>query len=212
MADELQGLIDRIKTEAVGAGEKQATELVAQARTKAAAIVREAEDKARATLEKADQDARQFAERGRQTLTQASRDLLISVGRGVENILSDLADTAVGAALAPDTMAEMLVKLAGAYARQGGRESRIEVLLSEKDRQQLVDLMKQKYHQQLGQGLTLHADNNVFSGFKVRLQGESVLHDFTREAIAEALSNFLRPHLAEIVTRATQAGGPAEKA
>lgn len=206
MPEELQHLIERIKTEAVDAGEKQAAELVSQARAKAAALVREAEQKAAGLVEKAEKDAQIFTERSLQTLSQSARDLLISVGQGVENIVGDLAVDAVDGALQPEVLQQMIVRMAEAYMQKGARDGRVDVLLSPDDQARLVSLFQAQYAEKLRAGLVLHSDTSIFKGFKVSLAGETVRHDFTREAIAEALSQFLRPHLAEIVTRVAREG------
>lgn len=210
MAEELQHLIERIQREAVDTGEKQATQLVTQAREKAAALVREAELKAQAHLQKAEQDAQQYTQRSLQTLQQASRDLLITVGQGVENIVAKLALGAVDKALTPDTVRDMLVKMAEAYMSHGERDRKIEVLLSPADQQKLVAFFKDRYREQLAQGLVIQGDERVFKGFQVSFDGGRVKHQFTPEAIAEALSNFLRPHLAEIVYQVARPGGVAK--
>ena len=210
MDGELQQLIDRIKKDAVDAGRQESAALLAQAREEAALVVREAEARARGLVEKAERDAHLFTERGQQTLQQAARDLLITVGRGVEDILSSLAAEAADQALTPDTVAQMLVKLAGAFAAAGGREARIEVLLSADEQAALVTHFRQLYQQELAAGLTLRVDPGITKGFKVRAEGQQVLHDYTSEAIAEALSHFLRPHLAEIVTRVARGEVAAE--
>jgi V/A-type H+-transporting ATPase subunit E len=206
MPEELQHLIDRIKKEAVDAGEKQASDIVSLAREKAAATVRDAEQKAAALVEKAEKDAQVFTERSLQTLAQAARDLLISVGQGVENIVGDLAVEAVDVALKPEVLQQMIVRMAEAYVKNGARDGRIEILLSPDDQARLVRLFQEHYAHHLRDGLVLRSDTNVFKGFKVSLSGAQLRHDFTREAIAEALSTFLRPHLAEIVTRVAREG------
>jgi V/A-type H+-transporting ATPase subunit E len=204
MADELQHLIDRLQKEAVEAGEKQAGQIVAHAKERAAALVREAEEKARGVLEKAEQDAKVFTERGRQTLGQAARDLLIAVGQGVQNIVGDLAGEAADEALTADTVREMLVKMAEAYAARGGRNRRIEILLGPEDQAKLLRFFQERYADELRRGLAIHIDNEIVKGFKVSFVEDHVYHDFTREAVAEALAAYLRPHLAEIVTRAAR--------
>jgi V/A-type H+-transporting ATPase subunit E len=213
MEGDLQQLMDRIKNDAVEAGRQEAEALLAQARNQAALLVRQAEEQARVRLEKAEQEAVRYTERSRQTLTQAARDVLITVGRGVEDVLSDLAADAAAQSLNPETLSAMLVKLAEAYAAQGGRETKLEVLLSEADAAQVVQIFKQKYQATLTQGLTLRAGGGIIKGFQVRVAGEQVYHDFTQEAVAEALTHFLRPHLAEIVTRAAKvaSGGTEAK-
>lgn len=205
MADELQALIERIQTEAVAKGEQQAAQLVAQARARAAELVREAEERARQIVEKAELDARQFTERSLQTLSQASRDLLITVGQGVENIISTLAVETVDEALTVETVRDMLVKMAEAYVRRSGRDRRIEILLSPEDQARLVEFFKDRYFDKVQKGLELRADGNIVKGFHVSFVDERVRHDFTREAIAEALAQFLRPHLADIVRRVARA-------
>lgn len=206
MAEELQHLLERIQKEAVDAGEKQASELIARARQQAAQIVSEAEAKARARLEQAEKDARQFTERSIQTLRQAARDLLIAVGQGVENIISNLAAEAAEQALTYETVQEMLVKLAEAYVGRTDRERRIELMLNPTDQARLIHFFRARYNEMLKQGLVIRGDERIFRGFKVQLADGRVTHNFTQEAIAEALANFLRPHLADIVYSVAKEG------
>ena len=211
MAEELQHLIERIQKEAVDAAERESARIVAHAKDKAATIVREAEDKAKALMAKAEKDAQVFTERSEITLEQAARDLLITVGEGIENILSDLVATAVDQAMTIDVLKQMLVKIAEAYAASAGNESHIDMLVSPRDREQLVGFFADQYRKKLMRGVDLHVDNGIFKGFKVSFVDDHVYHDFTCEAIAEALTNFLRPNLSEIVHRAARRRLEAEK-
>ncbi|MCM8610953.1 ATPase [Accumulibacter sp.] len=210
MAIELQHLIDRINQEAVEKGEQEANRIVARAREQAAALVREGEAAARAHLEKAEKDSEVFVERSTRTLEQAARDLLISVGQAVENIIADIVSDATDEALDPDTLKRMMVKMAQAYAEKNGTESRIEVLVGKEDQSELVRFFARQYRHRLVRGLNIRADAGVHRGFRVILDNDRVHHDFTRPAIAEALGNFLRPHLAEIVFRAARAASSSE--
>ncbi|QKS27691.1 MAG: V-type proton ATPase subunit E [Accumulibacter sp.] len=210
MAIELQHLIDRINQEAVEKGEQEANRIVARAREQAAALVREGEAAARAHLEKAEKDSEVFVERSTRTLEQAARDLLISVGQAVENIIADIVSDATDEALDPDTLKRMMVKMAQAYAERNGTESRIEVLVGKEDQSELVRFFARQYRHRLVRGLNIRADAGVRRGFRVILDNDRVHHDFTRPAIAEALGNFLRPHLAEIVFRAARAASSSE--
>lgn len=204
MAEELQHLIERIQKEAVEKAEQDAAEIISKAKEKAAAIVREAEAKAKATLEKAEKDAQAFTERSRRTLEQAARDLLISVGQGVENILKDIVAEAVDKALSIDVLKQMLVKMAEAYAARAGSETRIDLLISPRDKEELIRFFAEQYRQRLLHGVEIHVDNELFKGFRVSFVQDHVYHDFSKQAIAEALTQFLRPQLAEIVHRVAQ--------
>lgn len=211
MAEELQHLIDRIQKEGVEKADAQAAKIIAQAKEKAAAHVREAEEKGKTLVAKGEKDAQAFMERSIRSLEQAARDLLITVGQGVENILSDLVAESVDKALTIQVLEQMLVKMAEAYAARGGEEGRIELLVSPQDQQALVKFFGDRYKEQLVRGVKLHVDNDIFKGFKVSFADGRVQHDFTREAIAESLVNFLRPQLAEIVHRVAREGSQTDK-
>lgn len=212
MAEELQHLIERIQKEAIDKAEADAAQILVQAREKAAATVKEAETAAKALLEKAAKDSEIYVERSQRTLEQSARDLLITVGQGIENILEDIVGEAVNGAVDVNTVKEILLKIAQAYCTHGGAESRIEFLISEADQAQILQFFTEQYRQHLVQGMTIRAESGLPGGFRVVLKDSHIYHDFTKPAIAEALCNFLRPHLAEIVHRAAREAGDGEAA
>lgn len=200
MAEQLQHLIDRIRQEGVENGEKTAEALIADAKKKAAAIVAEAQKKAQEATAKAEADAKAFAERGRQTLQQAARDLLISIGGSVGRVVSGVVDAKVGAALTPETVGQMLVKLAASY----GPAENLTVALGEADAAALKGGVSKEVNDMLAKGLQIESDREIFKGFRLGTKGGQVFHDFTKEAIAESLANFLRPDLADVVKKAAK--------
>lgn len=202
MAEELQHLIDRIRQEGVESGEKSAAALEADAKKKAAAILADAQKKAKDLVAQAEADAKAFADRGRQTLQQAARDLLISVGGSVGRVVSGIVDAKVGAALTPDVMGNMLVKLAEAYGQNHGES--LVAMLGETDAAALKAGVSKELNERLASGLQIESDKEIFKGFRVGMKGGQVFHDFTKEAIAESLANFLRPDLADVVKKASK--------
>jgi len=203
MAEELQHLIERIRKEGVESGEKAADSLVAEAKKKAAAIVADAQKQAKDMVAKAEKDSAAFAERGQATLRQAARDLLISIGGSVGDVVAGIVDAKVGAALTPDLMAQMLVKLAEAYAKDGG-EGGIVAMLGEDDAAAVKAAFAKEYQNKLAAGIQIESDKEIFKGFRVGAKGGQVFHDFTKEAIADSLANFLRPELAQLVKKAAE--------
>lgn len=201
MAEELQHLIERIRKEGVESGEKAADSLVAEAKKKAAGIVADAQKQAKDLVAKAEKDAEAFAVRGKQTLQQAARDLLISIGGSVGDVVGGIVDEKVAQALSPETMGQMLVKLAEAYG-QGG--AGIEAMLGEQDAAAVKAYIAKEYQGKLAAGIQIESAKGIFKGFRVGVKGGQVFHDFSADAIAESLSNFLRPELAEIVKKAAE--------
>ena len=212
MAMELEHLISKINQEGVEKGEKEAAEILARAKERAAAIVAEAEAAAKAHLAKAERDSEVYVERSARSLEQAARDLLIGVGQSIETMIQDIATSATDEALDPRTLKRMMVKMAQAYAEKNGTESRIELLIGEQDQAEIVKFFARQYRRRLVSGLNITIDHGVRKGFRVVLENERVYHDFSKPAIAEALANFLRPHLAEIVHRAARATSNGGKA
>lgn len=201
MTEELQPLIDKIRKEAIEKAEQEAERILSEARKKADEELKEAGQKAKSILAQAEKDAEQFTERGIRTLEQAARDVLITVGRGVEHILHDLVRESLDEALTIDVVKDMLSKMAETYIRREGKERRIQLLVTEEDRKELTKFYSDRLRKKLGEGIEIRADEGVGKGFQVSFVDKRVHHDFSREAVAEALSNFLRPNLAEIVFR-----------
>lgn len=213
MAEELQPLLEQIRAEGIEKARKEADELLHQAKEKAARMVREAEEQAKKHLAKAESDAQVYTQRSIQSLEQAARDVLITVGQGIENILSTIVAQATDEALRIEVLEQMLVKMAQSCAEHHG-ETRIEMLISPDDQRELVRFFAEKYREKMVHGIELHVDNEVLKGFKVSFSDDHVYLDFTRDAIAEALTSFLRPKLGELVSRvakeASANGGEAE--
>ena len=203
MAEELQHLIERIRKEGVESGEKAAESLVAEAKQKAAKIVADAQKQAKDLVAKAETDSAAFAERGQATLRQEARDLLISVGGAIGKVVGGIVEAKVGAALTPDLMAQMLLKLAEAYAKDGGAGGMV-AMLGEADAAAVKAAFAKEYQNKLAAGIQIESDREIFQGFRAGAKDGQVFHDFTKEAIAESLANFLRPELAQIVKKAAE--------
>jgi V/A-type H+-transporting ATPase subunit E len=200
MAAELQPLLEQIRKEGVEKAQKEAADILAQAKEKAAQMVREAEAKAKALVAKAEADAEIYTQRSTATLEQAARDILITVGQGIENIIAELVAESTKEALKIEVLEQMMVKMAQACAASHG-ETRIELLVSEADQKDMVKFFAAKYRENMIHGIELHTDKEILKGFKVSFADDHVYLDFTQEAIAESLTAFLRPRLAEIVSR-----------
>jgi len=201
MAEELQHLIDKIHSEAIKNADDEAAAILAGAKEKAATLVKEAEQKARDLISKAEKDAVLYTERSTRTLEQAGRDLLITVGQGVENILDDLVKESLDEALNIDVVKTMLVRMVDTYMARGGKERRIALLVNPDEQQELIQFYAGRYREKLKGTIEIKPDDAVVKGFRVSFVDEHAHHDFSTEAIAEALSKFLRPHLAEIILR-----------
>ena len=193
MAEELKHLIEQIQKEGVEKAEEQASTIISQAKEKASKIVTKAEEKAHESLLKAKNESEAFAERSVKTLEQAARDLLITVGQGCEKVISEVLGKEVDSALSGD----LLQKMISSVVEQG--DSDIELSVSPDDKAALAKYCAAQAKKS-GKKIKLVSDSEILSGFKVGFKGKSVYLDYTGEAIASALTAFLRPELARTVS------------
>ncbi len=198
MAEDLQALMERIQKDAVDKAELEATSIISKAKEKAAEIVKVAEDEAKAKLEQADKDAVAFTERSERTLEQSARDLLLSVGKNLEKMILDLLSLQIEKSLDETTVKSMLLAIAKSYS------SNIDVEFSEADATKLSSFVMGEFAKQLKAGVKVESDKGVKFGFRVKLDGGKISHEFTEQAMAESLSALLRPQLAKIVNKAAQ--------
>lgn len=189
MAEELQHLIERIRKEGVEKAETESSDIVSAAKAEAEKIITDAKAQAAQITAKAEQDAEVFTTRSKQALEQASRDLLLTVGKGVEDIFNALLKELVDEALSAEVMADLISQLA---------EEGASVKVSEA----VLNVLKTKFADQLKSGIDLGADQEILAGFKLVEKEGTAYRDFTDEAIVDALSAFLRPQLAEILKKA----------
>ena len=204
MTEELQSLLERIRTEGVERAEAEAGSIVDAATERGRRIVADAAAEADELRRRAEADAEASRERGVKALEQAGRDFLLALQKSIEAILRETLSDTVAAALTPNVVADMLVRLADAYAAHDMNESRVNVLLSPEDREGLAALVMDKYRDLASQGLTLRADERLDKGFKVSFAEDNLYHDFSLQALAEALAPVLKPPLGACVERAAR--------
>ncbi len=204
MAEELKNLIERIQRDGIDKAKSEADEIISTAKREADELIKKAERNAGTILKQAEADARIHAERGIKTMAQAGRDVLIAVGGAVEKLVKNLIRESVAESLTPDELMQMMTALAKGYAEHGMSENRLAALVSPEELDKLKQLYADKYAQALGKGVEIRSDDNIVKGFKISLNDGKVWHDFTLEAIADAMAAFLQPELEEIVRKAAR--------
>lgn len=203
MPDQLQPLIERIQKEAVDDAEAQARGIIEKANTKAQEILRDARQEADQFRKEAERDAEAFSERSKKTLDQAARDLLMSVESGVDKVLSRVVAEELDPVLDQESLRDLLGNLVESYLEKEGAEHNLEILVAPQDREHLVEHFRQRFGEALRKGVRVETGAGITKGFWVTVDNDSVSHDFTREAMVEALTSYLRPALAKYIQRAS---------
>jgi len=203
MSEELQSLLDRIEKDGVDKANAQADEIVKNAEAKAAELVKQAESDAAALLAKAEEDSKAFEVRSAKALDQAARDVILSVEQSVAAIFARIAAEEVAKALDTETIRGCITTLIESYVKADAENTRLAIALSDQQKADVVAYLSQKFQAQLNDGVTIAGSDVIGAGFKVAVTDKEVEHDFTGEAVADALGSLLRTDLATIVKGAS---------
>ncbi len=188
--ENLDALLNKIRSEGVDAAKAEAAEIVAKAKAEAAEIVAKAKAEADAAAARAKAEAERAAQGAEATIRQAARDVLLKLGQDVTALLERTLGGAVDAALQPGPLVERLVSEAvSAYIK--GSEGELVA------GPELTAALKASLAAQ-GEAMVV-TDPQMGTGFRVRLSGGRVEHDFSGEAVTAALAALLRPQLAELL-------------
>ena len=158
MADELQSLLDRIQTEAVDTAEEEASRIVSTARQRAGEIVEEAQADAASRLEEAETQAMKYQERSTRALEQAVRDLLLTVGKSVGQIVSGLVRTEVEERLDPQFLRELIERIVTAYIEHGDRAGDLRVTVNPETEADIVRYFHGRYADWVTDGFEIAVD------------------------------------------------------
>ncbi|MFU8780362.1 MAG: hypothetical protein ACNA71_04975 [Kiritimatiellia bacterium] len=203
MAEELQGLLDRIRTEGLDKAETEAQAILEKARQKAADIIKTAESDAARKIADADAEAGKMQQRSISAIEQAARDIILSVGDALARAFADLVQKDTSKALADDKLAPLVAEVVKAYVQQDNTAD-IHVLLAPAQQEQVTAYFQKHFAEDMRKGITLKSSRGIVAGFSVVLRDQGVEHDFTGEPLTAAFMELLRPQLGEIVKNAIE--------
>lgn len=202
MDTQLQDIITKIHDEGVKEAEQRAREIIESAEKQAKERVDRAKSEADELRKAAEQDAAKSKAAGEAALKQASRDLLLSVKKDLTVLFETVQKEAIGDAMTPERMATIIGTVVESWA--SGKGESLDVLTSAADRDALEGELKKQLANKLKAGYEVRPIHGINAGFRVGDGGSSAHLDFTDETIAELLSAYLNPRLAELMNKAGQ--------
>ena len=188
MAEELQSLIEKIQRNGVECAEREAARFSPRQRT-GGGDYRAGQEAGRERAAAAERQAAHSALAGTRALEQAARDVSLRRVAALGRTFQDIIGGESAAAVFLMTSCAMLIRrMLQAYAERGMTESRIEVLLSAKDQASLREALMREFAAEAKGGLEISAQDGLAAGFQLKLEDGRVTHDFSSDAIAEAIS------------------------
>lgn len=193
MAEELQFLIDQIQKEGIDKATKEAREIIENAKKEALEIISKAEEEYQEKSNKAEKEAQAFEEKSIQSIKQASRDIIISLGQSCEKIISKILTNETNSQI----NSEILKTLISKVVSDSNKDTIIKI--NSKDFESLqsyiTNLSKEK-----NININLEESNEILSGFTISFNDNKVYLDYSGDAISSAICSFIRPELAKIIS------------
>ncbi|MFQ3619733.1 MAG: V-type ATP synthase subunit E [Spirochaetales bacterium] len=202
---QLKELIETIKKDGIASAEAQAKEILQAAEEQAKAIRKKAQEEADRIIADAKREIARSEQASKDALTQAGRDLLLSLERRIVQLFEGVVRAATKEAMSGEHLVQILAALVKSWVEK--QSSDIEVLLSKKDYETLNKGLQSLLATELKKGVVLKPSPAIEAGFRIGEKQGAAYYDFTVEGLAEILSANLSPKLAEILRTAAKAEG-----
>jgi V/A-type H+/Na+-transporting ATPase subunit E len=191
----LNNLIEKIKKDGIEQAENEALVIQAQARREAEKSIAQAAAQAKDIIAQAKQEAGHFKESSEAALKQAARDALLALrGRATEFFARVVKDK-IAEELHTDALKDIILKAVEYSVREGALD--IEIVLSQKDKQDLEKILFTELRKQAQARVILQAKKEINKGFRIGETGAGSYLDFTDQAIADSFSRYLNPRLVD---------------
>lgn len=201
MEIQLQELIDRIKKDGVEAAETQAEVILKSAKDEAERIISDAKAQADKIMSDAKNENERIVKSGEDAIRQAGRNLLISFRESVAKELNAIIGENISSVYSSDALLQIIIKAVEGWVEKPDAEE-ITVILSSEDLNKLENTIQKALKAKMLTGVTLKANDNFDGGFRIAVNGDGAYYDYSKEAVADMLSNYLSPKITALLKEA----------
>jgi V/A-type H+-transporting ATPase subunit E len=197
---QLKELVEAIHRDGVDKARQESEALLKQAKEKSDAILVAARAQAETLLANARHEQEKMEHSGRESLKQASRDLLLGVRKQLEALFAALLEEKTREAFKDTEITSAIVAMISNWAPE--RQDKIELLLPPERFDSMAGALRKALAGKIAAGIEIKASPEIADGFRVAEKDGQAYYDFSAASIAENLSLFLNPVMAKIVSDA----------
>ncbi|OGX39376.1 MAG: hypothetical protein A3D87_08855 [Omnitrophica WOR_2 bacterium RIFCSPHIGHO2_02_FULL_50_17] len=199
MSQQVQELINKIKTEGLQAAQEQAKEIEAEAQKNAREITDNAQRRAQQMIAEAETTIKKREESAKTALQQSGRDMLLSLRKEIEKTLRGIVTAKVGEALTADRLSHMIREVSQKAIEQDLAAKGLEVALNPQDFKILGNGFLAELQKQLKKPLELKSADDIGKGFTISFDQGKSRFDFTDASLADYLSAYLNEQVAALL-------------
>ncbi|ACH94358.1 V-type ATP synthase subunit E [Borrelia recurrentis] len=195
MQFEVKDLINKIKKDGLDEAERLASEIILNAKQEAEAIILKAESEAKELKIKAEKEAYDYKRYSLEASRQAFRDLVIGTENSIKSLFKSALKDSVSSVYDSNFLRELIIRVLDVW----GKDDKIDIMLNESDIDNLSSILKTSIRNKFGAEIEIKPFKGINKGFKVQQRDGSLYYDFTSEAIADILFEYLNPRFKEII-------------
>ena len=199
MAEDLQGLLEKIQKQGLDKANAAHDEIVGKARKEAEAITAAAAKEAEETRRAAKADSESLAKRAEEAVRQAARDIIMKLEGELKSRLVAVVQENPVAAMTPQLMASIVSEMVKNYIAGGGKVTALELLVSPQTLRDAAPALQTSLRQSFAVEPRLFEDMEIRGGVKVAINGSDVFYDFSDQAITDIVAAYIGPRLAAVV-------------
>lgn len=200
---QLQDLIDKIKSDGVLKAEEEAKKIISEAEKKATSIVSDAKKNANEIVENAKRDAERFQKSTEDSLSQASRNIILSFRSAIENEVEKIIQLKTNETFSPSLLEKIIPETVKAWSAKTNANE-LSVLLSEKDLASLSSAFQNLLKDEIANGLELKADKTLSGGFRIGVENGKAFYDYSAETVAKLFASYVNEKTKSIVQKSLE--------
>jgi V/A-type H+/Na+-transporting ATPase subunit E len=200
VAEKLQGLLEKIKTEGLEKAEVEKQEILDNAKKEAQKIIDKANKDAESIRKKAKEDAEKLEKFADSAVKQAARDIMLKLKGELQKRLENVVHDVSAESMTPEFMGEIIKEMASAFSKNNSASDlKLELLVANKDCEKLIVLLRGSLAKTFAETPDVFGESDIGGGLKIGFKGSDVFFDFTDDAIADLVCAYVSPKLAELL-------------
>jgi len=199
MSQQVQELINKIKTEGIDEAQKKAKAIEIQAQENAREILAKAQKDSQRLISEAEAEIKKKKESAENAVKQAARDTLLNLRQQIERLLNKIVLDGIGQALTVGELSELIHRLIEKSFEAKSTDTDIRVILSPADLEKLKKGFLTKLSDRFKEGVDFKPAEDMGHGFAISFDGGKSSFDFSDAALAEYLSTYLNPEIANLI-------------
>lgn len=203
MPQQVQELINKIKSEGIEEAQKKAKDIETKAQQEALEIIAKAKAQANQLIKDAEEKIEKSKESAEKSIKQSARDTLLDLRRTIESVLNTIVLENVGQALSAGQMDGIIENIIDKYLDKKESHASVKITVSAADLEKVRKGCVAKLQHKLKNGIELSSADDIAHGFMISFDGGKSAFDFTDASLAQYLGAYLNPEIADLIKNVT---------